>query len=152
MHHKHKYWNKLTREQKQEILKSGYEFKYRQKQRKKFDAEYRSSAPVVLSTRTIQEPTFKEQYHFYLNSAHWKRERDRIIKYHSRCAICNTNTDLQVHHISYEHVFKNHLSTLYTDDFVIVCKYHHQLFHDTYGVKKVMRKEWRKFYVKNKLP
>lgn len=46
-----------------------------------------------------------KKYYEYLQSDWWHKTRDRIIgQYNNQCFCCNKKHELQVHHLSYEHV------------------------------------------------
>lgn len=117
---------------------------YRKRQK-----EYRKTnktvfkAPIILSTKVLNEPTYKEQYYSFLNSPFWKEKRLKIIDQKKCCYICNSTNDLNVHHISYVEVYTAKPEK--SDCVVLLCRQHHQEFHDKYGVKKVMFRQWHQF-------
>ena len=139
----------LSRDQKIAIKREQNDYRQRLKANRKTD-KHKYHQPIVLSTTVISEPTFKEQYNNFLRSDFWKKQRNQIIKYWSNCCICHSKENLNVHHISYENVFANKFASDYSDDYVIVCRYHHELFHKEHGVKKIMKNEWKQFFTKQK--
>lgn len=52
-------------------------------------------------------PTRREKYNKYIHSNKWRRRRVRaLILGGHKCALCNSREELQVHHLSYEHLGK----------------------------------------------
>ena len=48
---------------------------------------------------------FWTRYNEYLKSDWWKQTREKTIKrYGGKCFCCNKASDLQVHHLSYDHL------------------------------------------------
>lgn len=65
-------------------------------------------AAIVVRLKTpTYKPSKREVYNKYIHSNRWRRRRVRalIIGGH-RCALCNNRNELQVHHLSYEHLGK----------------------------------------------
>ena len=44
---------------------------------------------IVLNTKTISEPSFKEKYYNFIKSDYWKK-RSKILKFKKRCVICKS--------------------------------------------------------------
>lgn len=103
---------------------------------------------LVISTHVLSEPdSFKAMYHNFISSDYWKRKRISIIKEGgNKCSICLSAEFLNVHHICYDDVFTS--APEKRGDLIVVCQYHHHKFHDLYGLKRNMRKEWD-IYVEN---
>lgn len=104
---------------------------------------------IVLNTKTISEPSFKEKYYNFIKSDYWKK-RSKILKFKKRCVICKSKIHLNVHHISYEGVFTSKPEK--EGHLVILCRTHHQEFHALYGVKHDMLKEWKEYLTNKGLP
>lgn len=65
----------------------------------------------------------KENYVRYLQSDAWKKIRAIRLKIdRNKCAVCGRPFDLQVHHLTYEHIFMEDPFT----DLVTLCKQHHE--------------------------
>lgn len=60
----------------------------------------------------------------YMNSFEWKILRDRLIIERKHCKLCESNKDLQVHHITYENL-KNEKD----EDIILLCKNCHEKEH-----------------------
>lgn len=68
----------------------------------------------------------KEKYHIYLQSEEWKQKRNTVIeKAGHKCQVCNSAKELQVHHRTYERIFKEDLS-----DLIVLCSSCHKKFHN----------------------
>jgi hypothetical protein len=66
------------------------------------------------------------EYAEYLKSEHWMERRKAALKWwDSKCALCNGNGELHVHHRSYANLGQEPLS-----DLVVLCKSCHELFHN----------------------
>lgn len=71
---------------------------------------------------------WKDLYYEYINSYEWKLKRLEILKrdnYKCQYIDCNEENNLQIHHLSYEHVGDE-----FYDDLITLCKYHHALIHN----------------------
>lgn len=57
----------------------------------------------------------KRDYHEYLRSDAWKKKRKKALKRdRGRCTRCGSTRNLQVHHLTYDRIFKERLSDLTT--------------------------------------
>lgn len=76
-----------------------------------------------------------DSYADYLLGAHWKDQRlQALAAARNRCQICNSPSDLQVHHRTYERV--GHEST---GDLTVLCGRCHRAFHGQSQVEHVPR-------------
>ena len=75
----------------------------------------------------------KQSYQEYLLSPHWKSIRKVALRSAGyRCKICGSAKNLQVHHITYEHLWQET-----DDDLLVVCKHCHEFLHSSdLGVKR----------------
>lgn len=70
-----------------------------------------------------------ERYQEYLQSDWWAKNREMALEAAGyKCYVCGRPFDLQVHHLTYEHIGFEHLY-----DLVVLCKTHHR---DIEAVKK----------------
>lgn len=61
------------------------------------------------------------EYEAYLNSEEWKERRKRRLKMTGfRCSACHKKGMIQVHHLTYERIFREEMS-----DLLPLCKKHH---------------------------
>ena len=66
------------------------------------------------------------EYFEYLKSDRWSRKRiDALRRAKNRCQICNSKGKLNVHHRTYERIFKEA-----KEDLVVLCERCHELFHN----------------------
>ena len=66
------------------------------------------------------------EYNEYLKSEHWNKRKKTALKWwENRCALCNSDDELHVHHRSYANLGQEPLS-----DLIVLCKSCHELFHD----------------------
>lgn len=72
----------------------------------------------------------KEFYHeHYLKSDYWKNKREEIKeKYGYKCALCKSEENLNVHHLSYVNV--DNLTEEWDHNLVCLCKSCHENIHD----------------------
>lgn len=78
----------------------------------------------------------KLTYIGFMDSDEWKLRREQYFSRHKRqCRICDTTKNIQLHHLTYERVAREK-----DDDLVPLCYFHHQAYHNLYGVKKSLRK------------
>lgn len=65
------------------------------------------------------------EYVAYINSIAWKQKREEAFAHHGRkCSKCPMETNLHVHHITYDNLFNEKM-----DDLSILCKTCHQKEH-----------------------
>src|SRR5204863_263367 len=65
-------------------------------------------------------------YAEYLQTDHWKKQREDALKRaFRRCAVCNSDKSLHVHHRTYER-----LGCELPNDLTVLCDDCHELFHD----------------------
>ena len=73
----------------------------------------------------IPRPLFCD-YQDYINSDNWQRKRnERLALDRKQCVLCFSLTNLHVHHVTYERLFKEKMSDLMT-----VCKSCHEVIHN----------------------
>lgn len=76
-------------------------------------------------------------YEEYLSSLHWKETRSAALsKAGGKCCICNAESDLNVHHKTYER-----LGAERDDDLVVLCKQCHLIFHKGQRLPEVDEEE-----------
>jgi 5-methylcytosine-specific restriction endonuclease McrA len=67
-----------------------------------------------------------EAYQFYLQSDHWKEvRRDALMRADHRCQLCNSETDLEVHHRTYAR-----LGWEDEGDLIALCRDCHRRHHE----------------------
>ncbi len=77
-----------------------------------------SSIPILPSRLT-------SRYNKYLLSDNWRRKRVKVLRRDGfRCTVCNEGNLLEIHHLSYDHVFVEKLSEVCT-----LCSKHHRMVH-----------------------
>lgn len=79
--------------------------------------------------------TYKERYIEYINGAEWLKKRKTVLEnpYYGRsneCFLCRKDKHLQVHHLSYAHVFNER-----DDELIILCNKCHSETHFYTGKK-----------------
>ena len=73
------------------------------------------------------------EYQNYLLSDEWKQTKEKAYKFHGRkCQKCKSETNLQVHHATYEHIYSESML-----DMVVLCETCHDLLHKTYGTENL---------------
>jgi len=82
-------------------------------------------------------------YREYLTTSYWKAIRRRMHRiYNGKCAHCEETQHLEVHHMCYNFLGEDHL---HLDNLIVMCRAHHQRFHDIDNMKKqVKEKKWGK--------
>lgn len=90
--------------------------------------EVRTSSETVLVSDVIQKmenETEKIDHQEYINSPKWKAKRQMVLERDNfRCRKCGTGKNLDVHHITYEHIGNEPL-----DDLVTLCRNCHENVH-----------------------
>lgn len=83
-------------------------------------------ASVELKVKN-KKPLTKREYYEYIRSDMWKERKRLFMKkwYNRFCYTCETSTQLQVHHLSYEHV-----GCEYDDELCTLCSTCHSLLHE----------------------
>jgi hypothetical protein len=75
----------------------------------------------------IPSPFFCD-YQDYIHSKQWQRKRnERLALDRKQCVLCFSMTNLHVHHVTYERLFKEKMSDLMT-----VCKECHEIIHNRF--------------------
>lgn len=68
----------------------------------------------------------KRRYKRYLKSPQWKRKRFSVLRRDNfKCVKCGSHKNLQVHHLTYNHIFNEPLC-----DLVTLCKKCHRQEHN----------------------
>ena len=92
--------------------------------------EVRTSSETVLVSDVIQKTeneTEKIDHQEYINSPKWKAKRQMVLERDNfRCRKCGTGKNLDVHHITYEHLGNEPL-----DDLVTLCRCCHEEVHES---------------------
>ncbi|MCA0455664.1 MAG: HNH endonuclease [Chloroflexi bacterium] len=74
--------------------------------------------------RIVKQKFGKKPYRYYLKSAHWQRIRKRALIIDSKCALCNSDKNIQIHHRTYEHFGYEMM-----EDLTVLCADCHHIFH-----------------------
>lgn len=78
---------------------------------------------MITDKKLIDERAAK--YQAYLESEAWQRKRAEVLSiWRHRCAICNSEENLHVHHRTYYRVFNESIT-----DLIPLCADCHELFH-----------------------
>lgn len=68
----------------------------------------------------------QEEYKDYLQSEGWKRRRSWALEFWgNRCAICNSNKNIEVHHRCYDRIGYEQLN-----DLIALCNHCHTTHHE----------------------
>jgi len=82
-----------------------------------------------------------KKYRDYLDSAEWKTIRDiKLKEADNKCEQCGSRRRLQVHHLTYRHIFNEYY---HLEDLLVVCKACHEAIHRQ-GKKPDKKKPKRK--------
>ena len=77
-----------------------------------------------------------KRYRKYLRSDKWKHVRNaRLVRDKCRCQSCGIQSNLEVHHLTYKNVFKEHMNDLTT-----LCEKCHKQVH-----RKKEIEEWKNY-------
>jgi len=79
----------------------------------------------------------KENYRKYLKSTDWINKRANKLKKTNNCAICNSKTNLDVHHIFYKNWYD-----VETSDLRILCRECHSTTHKLMNEWVIIFKKW----------
>ena len=72
----------------------------------------------------------------YMKSDEWKQKRLLVLaRDNHKCVICGSDSNLEVHHTSYKTLYNEDLN-----DLVTLCRYHHHLQHEYYGINNIHNK------------
>ncbi|KKL98508.1 hypothetical protein LCGC14_1823690 [marine sediment metagenome] len=69
----------------------------------------------ISNEHNLQDTT--RSYKAYLSSTEWQEKRELVLKRDKCCQHCNSTDNLLVHHITYEHIFHEHM-----EDLITLCK------------------------------
>ena len=96
------------------------------------DSAYDDAADLAL---------YRYNKHQYLLSPEWATKRKAVLKAANyECQMCNSATDLHVHHINYKSLYREKPS-----DLVCLCSHCHKLVHTKYGFPQSLQ-EYETFY------
>lgn len=85
-----------------------------------------------------------QKYKVYIESKWWEERKNRYYRTHKKqCCVCGSKKHTQLHHLHYKN-----LGNEKDEDLIPMCVYHHELFHELYGTKKVMHAEMQEFFEK----
>ena len=87
-----------------------------------------ASMAAINQTMSTTESFKQMSYSEYLQTNHWQKIRRQALKRAKyKCQLCSKhNTELHVHHKTYEHIGQEHN---YQDDLIVLCKDCHAKFH-----------------------
>lgn len=84
-----------------------------------------------------------QEYDEYLQSDTWKQKRKERLEYDdNKCTCCNSDENLQVHHITYERGLGNEEK----EDLITLCKECHMKLHELHDMKKPELDKAREIY------
>lgn len=70
---------------------------------------------------------FLPSYQKYLRSPHWKTIKQQALDFYgNRCVLCNSSTNLNVHHRNYDHLSNEVINK----DLIVLCRDCHGKFHN----------------------
>lgn len=94
----------------------------------------------------------KRQYReVYLQSSHWQSLRKRVLELSGNsCQICGANDQLEVHHITYNNLYRER-----KDDLVCLCHDCHKAIHEYITAHRFYRRpprkgEWHNYDMQNR--
>lgn len=88
----------------------------------------KASSKVVVR----QSPLGAAEYDRYMNSRHWTmRKRAYFSTHPKKCVVCNGNTKIHLHHMSYER-----LGCELDSDLVALCELHHAGAHEHHKIHR----------------
>ena len=103
------------------------------KKRKKVITRY---IPKKIS-KIIERPDYKA----YIKSKRWRNRRYAYYhKFGWKCALCKTNINLGLHHLSYER-----LGNERDEDLIALCWHCHYKYHEEHGVRRESKDSTYKF-------
>lgn len=71
-------------------------------------------------------------YDWYLKTDHWRNLREKALtRFRSKCAVCNSAGNLEVHHRTYAN-----LGNEEPEDLTVLCDSCHELFHSNGKIKR----------------
>ena len=80
---------------------------------------------VSRSEHWMRRALFKRAYNKYLQSPEWEAKRQAVLKRDEyKCVKCGSQDELQVHHLTYDHVYNEPLK-----DLITLCKKCHYKTH-----------------------
>lgn len=70
----------------------------------------------------------KQEYRdICLNSEHWRNKKEEALKIHGTfCFVCKCTARLDIHHIRYDNLYNENIK----DDLVVLCRFHHEDYHN----------------------
>lgn len=113
----------LNREQLERYrIKVGFYKKFKTKKKRKAKAKKRTKKKVELQSE------FKKRYYAYLKSDEWNTIKLDLYRERGKsCERCGVGKNIQVHHLTYVNVFREH-----PNDLVLLCGRCHKKEH---GIK-----------------
>lgn len=78
-------------------------------------------------------------YERYINSSQWQAKRELVLaRDNGRCVLCDSNTDLEIHHRNYDRLGNEDLSDLTT-----LCRDCHEVVTDMIRRRRYKKKGWK---------
>lgn len=82
--------------------------------------------------------SYNEDYEIYLQGSKWGEKRVRILTRDGyKCVVCGSDELLQVHHLTYIHVYEEN-----DDELVTVCRKCHRAFHELDNRRKDIERKY----------
>lgn len=98
------------------------------KEVKRLKALRKKNKPRRQKLKNFKYEIKKMPYSQFLNSNYWLNVRMEVLKRDDfKCIICKRNNNLQVHHNTYRHHYKEHL---HLEDLDTLCDICHKIYHE----------------------
>lgn len=97
-------------------------------------------------TEPLNGPYMRVKYEKYIRSERWyMRARQYYRQYGKQCAVCNTDDQITLHHMSYAHMGNER-----DNELVALCKTHHSEYHERNGTQSNMVRRTKAFIKKKR--
>lgn len=110
---------------------------YKEEQRKENNRLENLANSIISPKKKKKRKNLKTQkywtYKEYIKSGAWRKRRKEYYKTHpKKCAVCQTNRKIGLHHKNY-----GRLGREKDKDLVALCWIHHEIFHELHGTKNL---------------
>lgn len=133
-----------------------YSFHYNRSKKKKINLkgkDYLNSKKIKVSKFVYRKKKRKQKsnrkyklripkrYTTYIKTHWWEKRKNEYYRlFTKRCCVCGSYKYISLHHLKYKNYGDEE-----NKDLVPMCAYHHELFHELYGVKSDMHAEMQEF-------
>lgn len=89
--------------------------------------------------KTFKDLSLKEKYEKYMSTKQWI-ELSRKVRENKKCFMCDSDEDLNVHHLNYDNIKYEEVGNEFNSDVIVVCATCHRKIHNLHNIFQIITK------------